>query len=336
MKKLNSAPTIRDVARLAGVSVASISRYLNQTAPLAPDTAERIRQAMETLNYAPHPVARNLATNRTNAIGIVLNDIGGDFFTPLLDGLIETTEANNYNLLIFTSKRSGHYNRVLLGPVYTDGLLVFLDSLGREDLEHLHSIGHPVVLIHQSAPPGLSIPLVTVENKAASFRIVSHLVEAHGRRRIALLRGPQGNEDAYWREAGYREALKAHGLEWDESLVAPGDFDRSVSQASVQRWITDGAAFDAVFTSDDESAIGALRALADAGLRVPEQVAVVGFDDQDLSPFLSPPLTTVHAPTRLVGETAARQLIRLIRGEIIEPEILLPTELVLRASCGCA
>lgn len=336
MKKLNSAPTIRDVARLAGVSVASISRYLNQTAPLAPDTAERIRQAMETLNYAPHPVARNLATNRTNAIGIVLNDIGGDFFTPLLDGLIETTEANNYNLLIFTSKRSGHYNRVLFGPVYTDGLLVFLDSLGREDLEHLHSIGHPVVLIHQSAPPGLPIPLVTVENKAASFRIVSHLVEAHGRRRIALLRGPQGNEDAYWREAGYREALKAHGLECDESLVAPGDFDRSVSQASVQGLIQDGAAFDAVFTSDDESAIGALHALADAGLRVPEQVAVVGFDDQDLSPFLSPPLTTVHAPTRLVGETAARQLIRLIRGETIEAEILLPTELVLRASCGCA
>lgn len=336
MKKLNSAPTIRDVARLAGVSVASISRYLNQTAPLAPDTAERIRRAMETLNYVPHPVARNLATNRTNAIGIVLNDIGGDFFTPLLDGLIETTEANNYNLLVFTSKRSGHYNRVLLGPVYTDGLLVFLDSLGREDLEHLHSIGHPIVLIHQSAPPGLSIPLVTVENKAASFRIVSHLVEVHGRRRIALLRGPQGNEDAYWREAGYREALKAHGLEYDETLVAPGDFDRSVSQASVRRWIQDGTVFDAVFTSDDESAIGALRALADAGLLVPEQVAVVGFDDQDLSPFLAPPLTTVHAPTRLVGETAARQLIRLIRGETVEPEILLPTELVLRASCGCA
>jgi LacI family transcriptional regulator len=335
MKKTNRAPTNRDVARLAGVSVASISRYLNHTAPLTQETAERIRQAMEALNYVPHPVARSLATNRTNTIGIVLNDIGGDFFTPLLDGLIETTEAQNYNLLIFTSKRSGHYSRVLLGPIYTDGLIVFLDSLGQEDLEHLHSIGHPIVLIHQSAPSGMEIPLVTVENKAASFRIVSHLIENHGRKRVALLKGPQGNEDAYWRETGYREALNAHNIAFDEALIAPGDFDRSVSQASVQQLIQSGVPFDAIFTGDDEAAIGALRALADAGIRVPEQVAVVGFDDQQLAPFLTPPLTTIHAPTQLVGATAARQLIRLINGETVEPEILLPTELVFRSSCGC-
>lgn len=335
MKKSSSAPTIRDVARVAGVSVASISRYLNHTAPLAPETGERIRLAMEQLKFVPHPVARSLATNRTNTIGIVLNDIGGDFFTPLLDGLIETTEEQNYNLLIFTSRRSGHYNRALLGPIYTDGLIVFLNSLGEDELNHLYSIHHPIVLIHQSPPAGLSIPMVTIENKAASERLVSHLIDAHSRKRIVFLRGPAGNEDSYWREMGYRQALDSHGIRFDEGLVSVGEFDRFVSKANVSRLIQEGVLFDAIFTGDDDAAIGALQALKEAGIKVPDQVSVVGFDNQHLAAFLTPPLTTIHAPTQQVGATAARQLVRLIQGESVQPEILLPTELILRNSCGC-
>lgn len=335
MKKSRSAPTIRDVARVAGVSVASISRYLNHTAQLTPETSERIRLAMEQLKFVPHPVARSLATNRTNTIGIVLNDIGGDFFTPLLDGLIEATEEQNYNLLIFTSRRSGHYNHALLGPIYTDGLIVFLNSLGEDDLSQLSAIHHPLVLIHQSPPAGLSIPMVTIENKAASERLVDHLIVAHSRKHILFLRGPQGNEDSHWREMGYRAALQSHGLPVEEKLISMGEFDRFVSKSSVSQLLQEGIEFDAVFTGDDEAAIGALQALKEAGVSVPEQVSVAGFDDQHLAPFLTPPLTTIHAPTRQVGATAARQLVRLIKGETVQPEILLPTDMILRNSCGC-
>lgn len=335
MKTNKNSATIRDVARLAGVSVATISRYLNNGSLLSAETTELVRAAMAELKYVPHPIARSLATQRTNTIGLVINDIQGEFFTPLLDGVIDTTEAFNYNLLIFTSKRSGHHDRLLLGPIYTDGLLVFLDSLGENDLRELHEAGHPIVLIHQSAPAGLDIPVVTIENKRASNRIVSHLIEQHHRRRIVFLQGPLNNEDSYWREIGYREALKDHGLEFDETLISSGDFDRFVSHKSIQKLIQNGVEFDAVFSGDDDAAIGVLRALSEAGLSVPQQISVTGFDDQRLAPFLNPPLTTAHAPTDRVGITATQQLIHLIRQEPTEPVILLPTELVLRSSCGC-
>jgi DNA-binding LacI/PurR family transcriptional regulator len=335
MKTNKNSATIRDVARLAGVSVATISRYLNNGSLLSHETSALVRAAMAELKYVPHPIARNLATQRTNTIGLVINDIQGEFFTPLLDGVIDTTESYNYNLLIFTSKRSGHHDRLLLGPIYTDGLLVFLDSLGENDLRELHQAGHPIVLIHQSAPSGLDIPVVTIENEGASYRIVSHLIEQHDRKKIVFLQGPQDNEDSYWREIGYRDALKDHGLEFDEMLISRGDFDRYVAHKSIQTLIQTGVEFDAVFSGDDDAAIGVLRALSEAGISVPQQVSVAGFDDQRLASFLNPPLTTAHAPTDRVGITATQQLIHLIRKEPTEPVLLLPTDLVIRSSCGC-
>ena len=133
MNKAKSSSTIRDVARLAGVSVATISRHLNNTAPLSPETAERVQAAMRELDFSPHPAARSLATKRTNTISLVLDKIEGDYFTPLLEGVLATTEVQNYNLLIFSSNQSRHLDAHILGPTYTDGLLVFLDALNDEE-----------------------------------------------------------------------------------------------------------------------------------------------------------------------------------------------------------
>jgi LacI family transcriptional regulator len=335
MNKSKNSTTIRDVARLAGVSVATISRYLNNSAPLSDETARRVQSAMSELNFTPHPIARNLATHRTNAIGLVLNDFAGDFFTPLLEGVLNASGAEGYNLLIFASNQPQSTSHSLLGPMYTDGLLVFLDSLEAAELEKIHQIGHPIVLIHQSSRGTLNLPTVTIENKAASRRLVSHLIEIHDRKRIVFLRGPQENEDSTWREIGYREALESHQLPIDEILILTGGFDRFIAQKTIQNLMRQNILFDAVFAGDDDSAIGVLQALKDAGRKVPQQVSVVGFDDQRLAPFLSPPLTTVHAPTYQVGILAAQQLIKLIRNEPVENVVLLPTELVIRESCGC-
>lgn len=335
MNKAKNSSTIRDVARLAGVSVATISRYLNNTAPLSPETAERVQAAMDELDFSPHPAARSLATKRTNTISLVLDKIEGDYFTPLLEGVLATTEAQAYNLLIFSANQSRHLDAHLLGPTYTDGLLVFLDALNDEDLITLHEAEQPIVLIHRTSPARLNLPMVTIENKAAAKGVVSHLIEVHQRKKIAFLRGPADNEDAHWREIGFRQALAEHGMSVDESLIAAGEYDRYVSQRSIHTLLESRAEFDAVFTGDDDSAIGALAALKEAGIDVPGQVSVVGFDDQRLAPFLNPPLTTVHAPTDQVGIAAARQLLKLIRHEPVENEVLLPTELILRRSCGC-
>jgi DNA-binding LacI/PurR family transcriptional regulator len=213
--------------------------------------------------------------------------------------------------------------------------LIFADNVDVVEVERLHRHGFPVVLLYRSAPEGLPIPYVTIENQAGAREIVDHLIEAHGRRRIAFLRGPAANEDAYWRECGYRESLDTHGIAFDPALVASGDFHEERALAEVERLVAEGVEFDAVFAADDDSAGGALIALTRAGKCVPEDVALVGFDDSLVSRHLSPPLTTVHAPTELVGREAMRQLLRLITAGEAEPITLLQTRLVIRRSCGC-
>lgn len=292
---------------------------------------------MADLSYAPHATARHLATRRTRTIGLLLLSMHRDFFAPLITGIESAADYHQYNLLVATS-RSGQPTSqpAPIGAHNTDGLLVFADSLEDEQIIHLYQRKFPVVLIHRTAPPSAPFPCVTVENKAATRKSIEHLIEVHNRRRILLMRGPLHQEDSYWREVGYRAALEAHGLPFDENLTLQGDFEREVAYASLSYFLRNGhPPFDAVFAGDDDAAIGVLTALKEAGLRIPEDVSVVGFDDLRLTPFLSPPLTTVRAPTEEVGRTAAEQLFRLINRQETEPTILLPTEIVYRRSCGC-
>jgi DNA-binding LacI/PurR family transcriptional regulator len=176
-----------------------------------------------------------------------------------------------------------------------------------------------------------------VENKSATHRLVEHLILQHNRRRILFLRGPIHQEDSYWRETGYKSALEANGIEFDEKLVLVGDFEREIAYRALNQFLGNGehVAFDAVFAGDDDAAIGVINSLTDKGYRVPEDIAVVGFDDLRLSAFLNPPLTTVRAPTETVGRIAAERLFGLLKNEISEGITLLPTEIIIRRSCGC-
>ncbi|MBN2148851.1 MAG: LacI family DNA-binding transcriptional regulator [Anaerolineales bacterium] len=337
MTRPSSSITIRDVARQAGVSVATVSRFINHTAPTSPEVSERIRRVMEQLNYAPHATARQLATRKTQAIGLLLTNMHNDFFAPLLSGIESVVSTNGYNLLVATYRpglRKHHWPPV--GMHNSDGLLVFADSLADEEIISFYEKKFPLVLVHRSAPPGFPIPCVTVENRAAAFKIVDHLVAQHGKRRIVFMRGPAQQEDSHWREAGYRIALEAHGIPCDDHLILSGEFEREIAYASMKKFLKNSADFDAVFAGDDDSAIGVLKALKEFGIRVPEDVAVAGFDDMRQALYLTPPLTTVRAPTEQVGVVAAQQLFCLLNDKTPELITLLPTEIVLRRSCGCS
>lgn len=338
MTRRSSSVTIREVAQQAGVSVATVSRYINRNAPVSEEVAERLEQVMTSLRYAPHAAARHLASRKTYVIGILLTNIPSDFFVPLLFGIESVVRLKGYNLLISTGQFSGHDDTSLpIGPHNTDGLLVYADSLSDDELTMLHSSNFPMVLIHRTAPQPLNIPSVTIENKAATYKLVEHLIMQHHKRRILFLRGRSHQEDAYWRETGYRSALEANGIPFDENLIISGEFEREIAYKSMTQFLENGKqiAFDAVFAGNDDAAIGVMTALMEHGHRIPEDIPVVGFDDLRLSAFLTPPLTTVRAPTEEVGRIAANQLFNLIEDKPTEGITLLPTEIILRRSCGC-
>ena len=329
--------TISDVAKQADVSISTVSRVLNGTARVDEGTAERVRFAVANLNYTPHSAARTLASRRTNTIGLLLLDIGGEFYTPMLRGIEAASSEANFDLLIHSTQtsRQGNASRRALGEHNTDGLLVFTDAVDTAELTRLNQIGFPVVLMHQTPPKPLHIPVVTIENQSGAQKIVEHLIDIDGRRRIVFLQGPVDNEDSEEREIGYRLALKKRALPFDPLLVAIGGFESNQAYAAVKQLITRGVDFDAIFTGDDDNAIGVIQALREANRKIPEDVAVAGFDDSLFARILTPPLTTVRAPLEQVGREAVRQLIRLIRGEQAEARLVLPTELILRQSCGC-
>ena len=337
MPSQNRPPTIADVADRAAVSIATVSRVLNGTTPVQPEKAERVRRAMEELQFVPHPAARTLASRRTNTIGLILDEIGRDFFSPLLRGIEAAAREAQYDLLIKTTRTVPATRASIhaLGQHNTDGLIVFIDSLNKNDLTRLHRNGFPLVLMHQTPPEELDIPIITIENKSGAQKLVEHLIEVHGCRRIVFLQGPEGHEDSVWRERGYREALEAHGIAVNPALIASGGFDDAEAFVTIQQMLLDGAEFDAVFAGDDDAATGVIRALKMAGRLVPGDVAVVGFDDVPFAGYLSPALTTVRAPIEEVGREAVRQLTHLIKGEQAQALTLMRTELVIRESCGC-
>ena len=339
MSPTNQQPTISDVAQKAGVSIATVSRVINGSTPVAGETAQRVQEAIRELAFVPRAAARVLASRRTETLGLLLPEIGGAFFSPLLRGIEAEAQLAGFDLLIHATSHIPHASTPVahrpLGEHNTDGLIVFTQSIDEKELSRLHSLNFPTVLLYQTPPSSLYIPSVTIENKSGAQIIVEHLIQAHNCRRIVFLRGPEGNEDSEWRERGYREALAANNIPFDPILVAVGGFNENEARDAMQGLLIDGLDFDAVFGGDDDTAAGVITALTLAGKRIPQDVAVVGFDDVPIARYLRPALTTVRAPIEQVGREGVRQLVRLIRGQQAEALVMMRTELVIRESCGC-
>ena len=323
--------TIEDVAKLAGVSTATISRVINKSGPVAEKTTKRVLDAIEELDYVPHSGARQMAGGRPNLVGLIFPAIGDPFMAELLQGIETELISKGYDLLLYSSQRRSSH--LPLNEHNTDGLIVFADSLSETELTRFHKRQLPLVLLHQTSPAELDIPCVTVENKAGAGKAVKHLINC-GYKNIAFLAGLEEHEDAKWREIGYREELAAHGIPFRPELVAYGGFSAEIAESAIEHWLLEGVKIDAIFAADDNSAQGAMFALQRAGKRIPEDVAIVGFDDINFSRYMTPPLTTIRMPIMEAGKQAAIQMIKLIRGEKADPLTLLPTDLIIRGSCG--
>ena len=321
--------TIRDVARRAQVSVASVSRVLNRFTNVSEDTRARVTAAVDELGYVPHAGARSLSLARTGAIGVVLPNLHGEFFSEIVRGMDRLAAERGYLLLLSNMHaQSGEAQAVLKamrGRV--DGLIVMAPHLEDEEFATALPRGTPAVLVNTRAELR-GRPAIHLDNAAGARAVAEHFV-ATGRKRIVHISGPVGNIDAEERAAAFTQALAAHPEV--QSVVVQGDFYEASGGAAVAALIKADRSFDAIFAGNDMMAIGALEALRDRGLNVPEDVAVAGFDDVPLASHLG--LTTVRVRIAELGERAIERLVLMLEGEedSIGEELHAP-ELVVRGS----
>ncbi len=332
-------PTLEAVARRAGVSRATVSRVVNGSTTVAATIRDAVNQAVEELGYVPNQAARSLVTQRTESIALILpetaNRVFSDdlFFPAIIRGVSSELEAADKQLVLMMAGSSASHGRVeryaMAGHV--DGVM-FASMHGADPLPGVLSrLRIPVVCSGRPlTPPGApAVPYVDVDHIGGVASAVRHLLRL-GRRRIATVAGPQDMVAGVDRLAGYRTALGEAGL---PELVEAGDFTRESGVRAMRRLLAADPGLDAVFVASDMMAHGALHALHEAGRRVPEDVAVIGFDDVEISRFSDPPLTTVRQPIVEMGRTMARQVLALVEERADVPiAVVLPTELVVRAS----
>jgi LacI family transcriptional regulator len=330
--------TIKDVAREAGVSVATVSRVFNDSGRVNDETRRRVRAVADRLRFWPNGVARSLITNRTHAIGVLLPDLHGEFFSEVIRGIDLSARREGLHVLVSSShsdtKELVAALRAMRGRI--DGLVIMAPEPAAVPAIRANAWGCPVVLL---GPGGETTDFDTVSlaNFDGAYAVVRHL-QRLGHRRIATIAGPAANRDAQQRLEGYRAAMRDAGVTQTRALEVRGDFTEPSGYQAAQAVLGMSPRPRALFVANDVMAVGVLGALRESGVRVPGDLAVVGFDDIPLARHLSPPLTTVRVDAFQLGERALRRLLRHDSGEPApgRSHEVLPTWLVVRSSCGAS
>lgn len=326
--------TIRDVARKAKVSISTVSRVLNDTCNVSEDKKLAVERATHELGYVPNPAARSLHSLMTGGVGILLPYVSGEFYAELLNGVDETVQEEDKLLMISTSHNSEEELRGALKGMHrrVDGLIIMAPSTTAEAVLEGHADDVPVVFVNTRSEKG-DVNLISFDNHAGMKKMTEHLIQ-RGHERIGLIRGTKDAFDAKERERGFREAHKEAGFGVDESLVVSGNYSQQSGHDGAVRLLGLKDRPTAIMASNDDSAIGALSAIRDAGLSVPDDIALTGFDDVPSARFTVPPLSTVHVPVRELGVMSIRMLLDQIEQSNGRHPVqkMLPVELRIRES----
>ncbi|HEV3484692.1 MAG TPA: LacI family DNA-binding transcriptional regulator [Vicinamibacterales bacterium] len=330
--------TIRDVAREAGVSVATVSRVLNDSGPVSEGARARILEIAGRLRYTPNEAARTLISSRTSALGVILPDLHGQFFSEVIRGLDQAAKASGYHLLVSGSHNDCAETEAALQAMRgrVDGLVVMAPDVDTARVVAGIPTGVPVVLLNCPALDGRA-DSIEIDNYGGAYAIVAHL-SGPARRAVAVIAGTANNRDAAERLRGYRAALRDLAVDQTPRWELEGDFTEASGYEAVRHLLRLRSRPPALFASNDSMAIGAMSALREAGLRVPEDVAVGGFDDIPMARYTSPPLTSVRVPMADLGAQAVRRLVDVVGQDArhVTRRETLATELVVRTSCGMA
>ncbi len=297
--------TIRDVASRAAVSVASVSRVLNGAGPVALETRDRVMEAVRELSYVPHSGARSLSMRRTDTVGVILPDLHGEFFSELIRGLDRAARERGLHLLVSSSHDDEAEVEAALGSMRgrVDGIIIMSPHLDPASVAGGMARSVPVVALSGDGGRG-DVAGIGIDNAGGARAMTAHLVEG-GARRVAHIRGPSGHSEAEARMAGYAAAVAEAG---QPSMVETGDFTQASGYRAMHALLDRSPRPDAVFAANDTMAIGALLAIREAGLRLPEDIALGGFDDVPMAALLRPALTTMRISIAELGERALARL----------------------------
>jgi LacI family transcriptional regulator len=329
--------TIKDVAEKAGVSIATVSRVFNNSDQVTQRTIDLVRKIARELNYFPNASARSLIRKKSDTFGMILPDMYGEFFSELIRGADKTAQKNSYNLLL-SSSHNNHEEivealNVMKGRV--DGIVMMSPLIDAHMLHENLPKTLPIILLHCDVQDN-AFDSITIDNYSSALRIVKHLIN-HGHERIAIIKGARGNYESAQRLRGYRDALTRAGYSVNPSYELDGEFSEESAYDAIRKLLVSKVLPTAVFASNDSMAIGALRAFHDNGITVPDDIALVGFDDIPISRYIKPSLTTVHVPINEMGVLAIERLMNAVeeKNSITKEQIVFPTQISIRESCGC-
>jgi DNA-binding LacI/PurR family transcriptional regulator len=329
-------PTMREVARLAGVSVQTVSHVVNQTGNISDSTRLRVGKVIKSLNYRPNPIARSMRTRETGLVGLLVLDITSPVLSRIASEVEAAAFSSEYKVLLYNARHDARRERESLeafAEQLVDGLVI-VNAMDRgQTFAWLKDRRIPTVLVDCLPTPAL--PSVATDNERGAYLATEHLL-ALGHQRIVHLAGDLSLEVARLRVEGYRRAMSEYGVSDQVSVVTPADYhwDYQTGYHAMRQILGDRKAPTAVFAAADQVAIGACRAIAEAGLEVPRDISVVGFDDIPAAQFSSPPLTTVRQPLKAIAGRAFDLLLELLNesGEPDAAQIVLQPVLVLRNS----
>ena len=333
--KKNHSVTIYDVAKASGVSYSTVSRVLNGFQYVKGSTRERVLSAADQLGYVANLQARSLAGGRSNIIGILVPTIDSSYITEIVGGIDDELAKVNYNLMLYTThrhvgKESEYVSAITQGM--TDGMLLVLPLAPSSYLNALSERGFPYVVIDQNDPTGEG-SVVDATNRLGAYEAIEYLINL-GHRRIGFITGLLEVRSTHERIEGYKAALTDHQIPVDETYVVLGNFWEQEGYQATQKLLQHPQPPAAIFASNDLSAFGAMAAVRDNGLSIPEDVSIVGFDDLPQAAYVHPKLTTVRQPLEQMGRTAVRLLMeKLDHPDRYPKHVTLATELILRESC---
>ena len=329
--------TMKMVAQYAGVSEATVSRVLNNNPTVAEDLRVRTLDAIEKLGYQPNRAARRLRANSSDVLGLIVSDIENPFFTSVVRGVEDTAHTSQKSVILCNSDenptKQKNYLKIMEAERVAGIIIAPTNMTNGESLHRLTQSGIPIVLLDRQVDD-FEFDTVVVDNVRGTFTGVKHLIDL-GYERIAMIGGAPTLSNARDRYQGYRQALQAAGLTIDERLIKEGDFKTESGNRFAKELVQSPTPPQAIFIANNLMTLGAVRALRELNIRVPDDIAIVGFDDTPWANELMPPLTVVSQPTYELGQTATQLLLnRLAKSDAPYQTATLHTQLIVRKSCG--